>query len=87
MAYFDTTAYVEDNKQDVTITYELNGNVVYITKAEYIDDNYDLVEFNLSDQEEHKIISKIQETLEENPYETYDYWKEALWVISIMNYY
>jgi PHD/YefM family antitoxin component YafN of YafNO toxin-antitoxin module len=78
MAYFDTTAYVEDNKQDVTITYELNGNVVYITKAEYIDDNYDLVEFNLSDQEEHKIISKIQETLEENPYETYDYWKEAL---------
>jgi len=37
-----------------------------------------LVEFNLSDQEEHKIISKIQETLEENPYETYDYWKEAL---------
>lgn len=87
MAYFDTTAYVEDNKQDVTITYELNGNVVYITKAEYIDDNYDLVEFNLSDQEEHKIISKIQETLEENPYETYDYWKEALWVILIMNYY
>jgi PHD/YefM family antitoxin component YafN of YafNO toxin-antitoxin module len=78
MAYFDTTAYVEDNKQDVTITYELNGNVVYITKAEYINDNYDLVEFNLSDQEEHKIISKIQETLEENPYETYDYWKEAL---------
>lgn len=78
MAYFDTTAYVENNKQDVTITYELNGNVVYITKAEYIDDNYDLVEFNLSDQEEHKIISKIQETLEENPYETYDYWKEAL---------
>jgi len=78
MAYFDTTAYVEDNKEDVTITYELNGNVVYITKAEYIDDNYDLVEFNLSDQEEHKIISKIQETLEENPYETYDYWKEAL---------
>lgn len=78
MAYFDITAYVEDNKQDVTITYELNGNVVYITKAEYIDDNYDLVEFNLSDQEEHKIISKIQETLEENPYETYDYWKEAL---------
>jgi len=78
MAYFDTTAYVEDNKQDVTITYELNGNVVYITKAEYIDDNYDLIEFNLSDQEEHKIISKIQETLEENPYETYDYWKEAL---------
>ena len=78
MAYFDTTAYVEDNKQDVTITYELNGNVVYITKAEYIDDNYDLVEFNLSDQEEHKIISKIQETLEENPYDTYDYWKEAL---------
>jgi len=78
MAYFDTTAYVEDNKQDVTITYELNGNVVYITKAEYIDDNYDLVEFNLSDQEEHKIISKIQDTLEENPYETYDYWKEAL---------
>jgi len=87
MAYFDTTAYVEDNKEEVTITYELNGNVVYITKAEYIDDNYDLVEFNLSDQEEHKIISKIQETLEENPYETYDYWKEALWVISIMNYY
>jgi PHD/YefM family antitoxin component YafN of YafNO toxin-antitoxin module len=78
MAYFDTTAYVEDNKEEVTITYELNGNVVYITKAEYIDDNYDLVEFNLSDQEEHKIISKIQETLEENPYETYDYWKEAL---------
>jgi len=78
MAYFDTTAYIEDNKEEVTITYELNGNVVYITKAEYIDDNYDLVEFNLSDQEEHKIISKIQETLEENPYETYDYWKEAL---------
>ena len=48
-----------------------------ITKAEYIDDNYDLVEFNLSDQEEHKIISKIQETLEENPYDTYEYWKEA----------
>lgn len=77
MAYFDTTAYVEDNKEEVTITYELNGNVVYITKAEYIDDNYDLVEFNLSDQEEHKIISKIQETLEENPYDTYEYWKEA----------
>jgi len=77
MAYFDTTAYIEDNKEEVTITYELNGNVVYITKAEYIDDNYDLVEFNLSDQEEHKIISKIQETLEENPYDTYEYWKEA----------
>lgn len=78
MDYFDTTAYVEDNKQDVTITYELNDNVVYIIKAEYIDDNYDYVEFNLSEEEEHEIISKIQEALEEDPYETYDYWKEAL---------
>jgi len=78
MDYFDTTAYVEDNKEDVTITYELNDGVVYITKSEYVNDDYDLVEFDLSEDEEHKIISKIQESLEENPYETYDYWKEAL---------
>ena len=78
MAYFDTTAFIEDNKQDVTITYELNDDVVYITKSEYVNDDYELVEFDLSEQEEHNIISNIQETLEENPYKTYDYWKEVL---------